>query len=227
MAQPGPARPVRIFFFALKRLFGPTGPVFRVGWAVKILARKNRANFGPARFWPGPLLARPSPARPARLPPLLLHAPITDLQHLCIKGMQELEDWPKEEFFPSLISLKISICPKLRKLPSIFPNLRTLKIKNCDSLKALTVTPSLMFLILVDNPALEDWKEASVTFLNSDSQPIGQLRSYMKLLELKIICCPILSALPDIFAPQKLEISGCELLTALPVPETAVQFTLQ
>ena len=51
----GPARSAR-FFFALKRLFGPTGPVFRAGWAVKILARKNRANFGPAR--------------PARLPPL-------------------------------------------------------------------------------------------------------------------------------------------------------------
>ena len=41
------------------------GPVFRAGWAVKILARKNRANFGPTRFWPGPLLARP-----ARLPAL-------------------------------------------------------------------------------------------------------------------------------------------------------------
>ena len=66
---PGPARPD---FFSLKRLFGPTGPVFRVGWAVKILARKNQANFGLARFWPGPLLARPSLARPARLPPLCL-----------------------------------------------------------------------------------------------------------------------------------------------------------
>ena len=57
----GPARPTRILF-ALKRLFGQTGPVFRAGWAVKILAGKNRVNFSPARFWPGPLLARPSPA---------------------------------------------------------------------------------------------------------------------------------------------------------------------
>ena len=55
--RPGPSE----FFFALKRLFGPTGLVFRAGWAVKMLARKNRANFGPARFWPGPLLTRPSP----------------------------------------------------------------------------------------------------------------------------------------------------------------------
>ena len=67
MALPGPSE----FFFALKRHFGPTGPVFRTGWAVKIVARKNWANFGPARFWPGPLLAQPSPARPARLPLLV------------------------------------------------------------------------------------------------------------------------------------------------------------
>ena len=68
MARPDSASPN--FFFALKRLFGPTSLIFRAGWAVEILARKNQANFGPARFWPGPLLARPSPARPARLPPL-------------------------------------------------------------------------------------------------------------------------------------------------------------
>ena len=71
---PGPvwpdlARPALIFF-AFKRLFGPTSSVFRAGWAAKILARKIRANFGPTRFWPNPLLARPSPARPARLPAL-------------------------------------------------------------------------------------------------------------------------------------------------------------
>ena len=69
-AQYGPARPARIFF-AFKRLFGQTSPVFRAGWAVKILAQKNRANFDPVRFWPSPLLARPSPIRPARLPALL------------------------------------------------------------------------------------------------------------------------------------------------------------
>ena len=58
------------FFFALKRLFGRTDPIFRAGWTVKILAQKNRTNFDTARFWPGLLLARPSPTRPARLPPL-------------------------------------------------------------------------------------------------------------------------------------------------------------
>ena len=67
---PGPTRPARIFF-CFERLFGSTGPVFRAGWAVKMLTRKNQVNFGQARFWPGPLLARPSPVRPARLPPLV------------------------------------------------------------------------------------------------------------------------------------------------------------
>ena len=54
---PGPAR--LNFFFALKRLFDLTGPIFRANWAVKILARKNRANFGLARVWPGS--TRPGP----------------------------------------------------------------------------------------------------------------------------------------------------------------------
>ena len=64
MTRPSMARPAR-FFFAFKWLFGPISPIFRAGWAVKILARKNRANFGLARFWPNPLLTRP-----ARLPAL-------------------------------------------------------------------------------------------------------------------------------------------------------------
>ena len=63
MARPGPARPN--FFFALKRLFDPIGPIFRTGWAVKIFGPKKSGQ-----FWPGPLLALPSPARPTRLTPL-------------------------------------------------------------------------------------------------------------------------------------------------------------
>ena len=54
MARPDMVRLARIFF-AFKRLFGPTDPVFRAGWTVKILTRKNRANFGPAQ---------PDPTRP-------------------------------------------------------------------------------------------------------------------------------------------------------------------
>ena len=70
-ARYGPARPGPIeYCFALKRLFDPTSPVFRVGWVVKILARKDWVNFGPARFWPDPLLARPGPAQPGPACPI-------------------------------------------------------------------------------------------------------------------------------------------------------------
>ena len=66
------------------------------------------------------------------------------LQQLYIKGMQELEEEEDEEEeeeevevlvvvgvvgLPSLDTLKISNCPKLRKLHSFFPNLRVLSIK--------------------------------------------------------------------------------------------------
>ena len=62
----GPAWLTRIFF-CLEKTIGPIGPFLgRAGllkfWPEKIgpiLARKNRTNFGPARFWPDPLLARP------------------------------------------------------------------------------------------------------------------------------------------------------------------------
>ena len=53
------ARPARIFF-TLKILFGPTGPVFRAGWAVKIMAPQKigpilaRPGFGPTHYWPSP-----------------------------------------------------------------------------------------------------------------------------------------------------------------------------
>ena len=60
---PDLTRSVRIFF-VFKRLFGSISPVFRAGWATKILARKNQVNFGSARFWLSPLLTQPSPARP-------------------------------------------------------------------------------------------------------------------------------------------------------------------
>ena len=76
MAQPGPARPN---FFAFKRLFGPTSPIFRTGWDTKILARNIRANFGPARFWP-------SPVRLVRLPALVII-------HYLIERYYFLSEW--------------------------------------------------------------------------------------------------------------------------------------
>uniref|UniRef100_A0A7N2LG68 Uncharacterized protein n=3 Tax=Quercus lobata TaxID=97700 RepID=A0A7N2LG68_QUELO len=114
----------------------------------------------------------------------------------------------------SLSRLKFSNCPKLRELPNCFPKLRTLKIKSCKSLRALPVAPSLMFLTLIDNLILEDWSEVVTAW-----EPM--CGSWFNLLELNVTSCPKLQTLPIDFAPQKLEISGCELLVALPQPHFA------
>jgi hypothetical protein len=129
---------------------------------------------------------------------------LTKLRALYIKGMQELEKWTEVEIWHSLLSLKLSNCPDLRELPSIFPKyLRVLKIKSCNSLRALPQTPCLKSLILIDNLILEDWNVVN---------PVQNL---------KVIGCPKLQALPEIFCPQKLEISRCDLLTTLPPPTHA------
>jgi Leucine-rich repeat (LRR) protein len=145
------------------------------------------------------------------------------LRALYIKGMQELEKLIEVEC-GSLRWLKLSNCPELRELPSIFPNLQVLKIKSCNSLRALPVTPALRFLTLIDNLILEDWNELILELEVGHDQ--GQREtslqpSLIELLELKVISCPKLQALPKIFAPQKLEISHCELLTTLPPPLNA------
>ncbi|KAK4593726.1 hypothetical protein RGQ29_017722 [Quercus rubra] len=138
---------------------------------------------------------------------------LPNLQVLCVKGMQELEKWP-EVRCPSLSRLKFSNCPKLRELPNCFPKLRTLKIKSCKSLRALPVARNLMFLTLIDNLILEDWSEVVTAW-----EPMSGSR--FNLLELNVTSCPKLQTLPIDFAPQKLEISGCELLVALPQPHFA------
>jgi Leucine-rich repeat (LRR) protein len=147
---------------------------------------------------------------------------LSNLQMLHIKGMQELEKWPEVQC-PSLNRLEFSNCPKLRELPNCFPRLRVLKIKRCKSLMALPVAP-LMFLILIDNPNLENWGENLLTWesMNDEGQRSRRdLWSLSGLLELKVTGSPKLRALPHFFAPQKLEISGCELLVALPHPHFA------
>ncbi|XVF30646.1 hypothetical protein REPUB_Repub16aG0076200 [Reevesia pubescens] len=146
------------------------------------------------------------------------------LRELYIKGMQELEKWPEVQC-PSLCRLHISNCPKLRKVPDLMPNLRVLKIKKCDSLKALPIAHSLTFLILIDNFVLEDWGEEIVCYVAEDDQGnvVGHqpMPSLNDLLELKMENCPNIRALPQIFAPQKLEIRKCGLITALPAPQFA------
>lgn len=91
------------------------------------------------------------------------------LKELHIKGMEELEEW-HEEGSPSMYRLNISNCPKLRKLPGFFGDLRVLEIKKCDSLKALPVTPFLVFLILIDNLAFEGWSEPRISLYPSNDQ---------------------------------------------------------
>jgi Leucine-rich repeat (LRR) protein len=146
------------------------------------------------------------------------------LRALYIKGMQELEKWTEVEICHSLRSLKLSNCPELRELPSIFPNLRVLKIKSCNSLKALPLTQILKFLILIDNLILEDWNEVMLPrqAVNDQGQrEIWRRLPFIYLLELTVIGCPKLQALPKIFRPQKLVISRCELLTTVPPPRHA------
>ncbi|OMP03361.1 Disease resistance protein [Corchorus capsularis] len=142
------------------------------------------------------------------------------LRKLCIKGMLELEEWPEDECLP-LGRLQISNCPKLRRVPNWMPNLRVLKIKKCDSLKALPTAPSLMFLTLVDNLVLENWQEGMcIIAQDHHGNQVGQPKSTLiDLLELKIENCPNIEALPQICAPQKLEITRCGRITALPAPE--------
>ncbi|CAL5380767.1 unnamed protein product [Camellia sinensis] len=148
------------------------------------------------------------------------------LRDIRIKGMLELEEWP-EALYTSLLHLKISNCPKLGKLPSIFHSVTVLKITKCHSLKTLPLTPSLLFSILVDNPVLEDWNERYRHFhsVNDQGEVVALLVStFSKLIELKVIKCPKLATLPNLFFPQKLEISECQLLNALPIPEHSQRF---
>lgn len=154
---------------------------------------------------------------------------LSSLRVLNIKGMLELEKWPNDEDCRFLGRLKISNCPRLNELPECMPNLRVMKIKKCCSLKALPVTPFLQFLILVDNLELENWNERCLRVIPTSDNGQGQhllLHSFQTLLEMRAINCPKLRGLPQIFAPQKLEISGCDLLSALPNSEFSQRLQL-
>ncbi|XVE62429.1 hypothetical protein DITRI_Ditri06bG0117400 [Diplodiscus trichospermus] len=142
---------------------------------------------------------------------------LPNLRELYIKRMQELQEWP-EALCHSLVRLHISNCPNLRKVPDLMPNLIVLKIKKCDSLKAIPMAP-FEFLILIDNLVMEDWQEGEFIALDDQGNHEGDPKpTLIDLLELKLEDCPDMQALPLFFAPQKLEIRGCGLITALPHP---------
>jgi hypothetical protein len=68
------------------------------------------------------------------------------------------------------------------------------------------VVPSLQFLILIDNLILEDWNEVMLPLevVNDQGQPETRRHpSLIELLELKVISCPKLQALPDILLSTK------------------------
>ncbi|OMO94129.1 putative disease resistance protein RGA4, partial [Corchorus capsularis] len=149
------------------------------------------------------------------------------LRELYIKGMQELEEWPQDQY-TSLCMLHVINCPKLRKLPNFMSDLRVLKLKRCDSLKALPKAPSLLFLILINNLVLEEWQEGSSTTQYDEGNLAGQLRPTLNgPLELKLILsiqrCPKLESLPDEELPTALEclmIGSCPMLNSLGAKET-------
>ncbi|KDP39601.1 hypothetical protein JCGZ_02621 [Jatropha curcas] len=131
------------------------------------------------------------------------------LEALNIKGLQELEEWPNLQL-PTLHRLKICDCPKLIRLPDISHKLGILKIKRCKSLNVLPVTPCLECLMVVDNPSLKDWNEVTVPLESKEEKS-----SLPTLAKLKMVNCPKISALPQVFSPTKLEITMCESLTTI------------
>ncbi|KAM5578812.1 putative disease resistance protein RGA3 [Rosa sericea] len=141
---------------------------------------------------------------------------LPNLRELRLKNMAEMMEW-KEENDVFLLSLKISGCPKLTKLPGYFPVLHSMKIKNCESLDTLPVGP-VEFIRLAGNPVLKHWTEVNVlTRRVVDGRLVtshGMTSHY--LLEANIINCPELQRLPRELHPQKLEISGCKNLRTLP-----------
>ncbi|KAF3450868.1 hypothetical protein FNV43_RR06957 [Rhamnella rubrinervis] len=121
-----------------------------------------------------------------------------NLKNVRLKNMKQLEEWQGE--YPSMINLKISDCPKLTKLPHSFPMLGVLKIEKCDLLDTIPLAPRIHFMTLVDNAVLKHWSEGII---------VNQL--------------PELLRLPEDLHPQKLEISGCMSLSALPDDKHAVR----
>ncbi|XP_008243862.1 PREDICTED: putative disease resistance protein RGA3 [Prunus mume] len=157
---------------------------------------------------------------------------LPELRELLLKNMLELKEWQEEEeeMYRSIKRLRISFCPKLKKVPFLFLNLIDLKIKKCDSLQVIPWGP-IKFITLVDNPELEHWnREGLKISIVPYTDENGNTRKYITLtldmINVKIINCPKLHELPSGLYPQKLEIRGCKSLSNLPDDEHAVRLAL-
>ncbi|XP_024178444.1 disease resistance protein RGA2 isoform X2 [Rosa chinensis] len=162
------------------------------------------------------------------------------LKEVILNNMLELKEWQeetyqslevdkwKEETYQPLRILKISGCPKLTKLPCCLSKLTVLEITRCESLETIPFGP-VMFITLVDNPVLKHWtrEDLEVTIISDDGERqrvTADLSSFSaQMINVKIINCPELNALPRDLYPQKLEIGGCRSLSDLPDEDHSVR----
>ncbi|XP_030949734.1 putative disease resistance protein RGA1 [Quercus lobata] len=126
------------------------------------------------------------------------HSNLKELQ-ICQYRGNEFPAWMREGQLQNLVSITLNDCTNCKTLTlGEIPNLRVLCVKGMQELEKWP----------------EDWSEVVTAW-----EPM--CGSWFNLLELNVTSCPKLQTLPIDFAPQKLEISGCELLVALPQPHFA------
>ncbi|XP_058721506.1 putative disease resistance RPP13-like protein 1 [Vicia villosa] len=146
--------------------------------------------------------------------------PFVSLETLRFEDMPEWEEWKliggTSIEFPSLISLSLSRCPKLKKnIPGNLPKLERLSLENCPELEGITPNnlPSLFALCLRDCPLLMKSRH-SIT--NPPSDVFNQLVICLNSLqELTLLEIPSLTSFPRDGLPktlQSLSIDYCENL---------------
>ncbi|CAK8564644.1 unnamed protein product [Lathyrus sativus] len=143
--------------------------------------------------------------------------PFTSLETLSFENMPEWEEWKLigggSTEFPSLISLSLSDCPKLKEnIPINLPKLKHLCVKHCPKLIGITPNnlPSLVDLRLKDCPSLMNSRHSDIF-----SQLMISLNS---LQNMTLQDTPTLTSFPREGLPktlQSLVIKGCENLEFL------------
>lgn len=157
------------------------------------------------------------------------------LNRLTISNCPKLWNLPQRSLC-SLVFMKIKQCHALKALP-LTPYLQFLTLINNDLLEDWSEVP---MAIIVDrnhegpdvlrspqnlqgnNNILQEDRILIVTKeIGGLEDGLYMLASFFKLLELKMVNCLRLQNLPLSFAPQKLKISGCPLLTTLPTQQNS------